>query len=261
MRINYALVGDPEKQKLIFIHGWPMRFLNYEPMSLNPVLEVLTKHFYVFAITPPGMLHSGPPSIDWDQSKTTQIIAELTDELDWKESIVLGQSNGGGIAAAYASDFPEKVQTLVLVDSTTTERADTRLNTYFKMLDVFSVYKKILLSSVTPFEAKKCLVYQIHNAANRYLTKEEVPKYQFVLRKQNLVSVDYATIESPTILIWGVDDEITPISAADQILNVVDDVELVIVPGSHTVLYDDPGLVIGELLKVLEKSDGGMEKL
>lgn len=225
--------------------------MGYEPVSFKPLIEELSKHFYVLAYTPPGILQSEPPNKVWGQQDHADLLNSLLNEFEWEEPVIMGQSYGGGIAATYASIYPENTKKIILVDAATTHRADTTMNRFQPV--GFSLYQKILSSKLIPFKLKQCFVYQVHSPIEKYLDEEHVSRYKNVVNDGSLVDVEYEKIEVPIMLVWGKQDEITPISVAQDIKARVPSSQLVVVEGGHRVLFENPSMVVKAVVENLGK--------
>jgi pimeloyl-ACP methyl ester carboxylesterase len=62
--------------------------------------------------------------------------------------------------------------------------------------------------------------------------------------------------DGPAAVVVGVQDEITPVAAAEHLVAALSDAELVVVPGAgHMTSIEAPGLVAAALARLLERVD------
>lgn len=247
VNIYYRTAGDPKKQPLVFLHGWPMNFYGYPSLRVNDVIENLAQHFYVIAPEHPGAFHSDPPQRPWNTTDYAGYVDKLMDHRQIKKAIIMGQSTGGGIAATYAALHPEKTVLTVLVDAVTTYQARTT-STFIKYNILFPIYALFLKLPIIPFSFKASLVHLAHQAPKNNLKKDTIYRYGNVI-SINKLSVDYKNIKVPIILVWGKDDESTSIKWVYQIQQDVKSAKLIVLNGGHTILYQEPEYVVNELMK------------
>lgn len=251
LKVYYEIRGDANKQPLVFIHGWPMKFLGYEPVSFDPVLDELEKHFYVIAVTPPGIIQSQPPDRFWSQEEHARFLHSFINNFQVENPIMMGQSYGGGIVATYAKLYPEETKTLILVDAATGNIGNNPYYRYFPT--ALPIYKSLLTSKLIPLSTKKCLVHLVHNASEEQLTSDNIPKYANLINdSMGKLDVKYSELKVPLMLVWGKDDEITPLATAEKIHSEVEGSKLVLVEGGHTVLFTDSKTVIDTIVENLQ---------
>ena len=180
-------------------------------------------------------------------------IHELITRLHIEKPILVGQSFGGGIAATYATLFPEDTKYLILVDAATTKSERYRpFLARIGMIFGIPIYRSILRNQFIPLSFKRLLVHLLHRAPLEILSAEKIQHYgNFVSKRLYDISVDYKKFRMPLMLVWGDRDKITPIQAAREIHEEVKNSKLVIVNGQHTILYTQPEYVVSEIVKKL----------
>lgn len=232
-----------------------MSFLGYEPVSFKPVLKKLSEYFYIVAVTPTGILQSEPPNEEWNLTKNADLLNIFLNQLGWGKSIIMGQSYGGGIASTYASIYPESTRVLIMVDSAISDRvrADTKLNKLKSA--AFPLYKALLSSRLVPFSIKQCLAYQVHSMSEEYTGPEYIRRYTYMINNGILPTVDYKTLVVPTFLVWGKQDEITPLATAEELNRQIPNSKLILLEGKHRILYENPKEVVESIVTALQESE------
>lgn len=120
-RRAYRCGGDPAmaaggtvtpdgRPTLLLLHG-----IADSSESWLPVLPGLAEHFRVLAPDFLGHGHSDKPRADYSASAFANGMRDLLDVLDIDRVTVVGHSLGGGVAAQFAYQYPERVERLVLV--------------------------------------------------------------------------------------------------------------------------------------------------
>ncbi|MEI6806452.1 MAG: alpha/beta hydrolase [Myxococcaceae bacterium] len=113
LKIAYVHLGadkDPAQTRL-FIHGWGLRM-----EAFDKLLETLSADYPVLALDLPGFGDSTEPYF-WGYEAYAQFISEFLDALGISQIHIMGQSMGGGIALTTAALFPERVRSVVIMNS------------------------------------------------------------------------------------------------------------------------------------------------
>lgn len=185
-------------KKIFIIHGW-----TYSLDKWNEVVKILRERgVEPVQLKVPGLTE--PSDKVWD-------IDGYVEWLDGKlkgetEPIILGHSNGGRIALAYAQKYPGRLKQLILMDSAGLAHNDLLPRTKLATLRTLSKAGKPLAR----LPALKKAVYKVigaqdyHNAPpNMKLTMQNM------LKADN--EIDLSKIKLPVTLIWGRDDTQTPL--------------------------------------------------
>jgi pimeloyl-ACP methyl ester carboxylesterase len=113
MRVMEA--GDPDADPLLFLHGWGLSPRCYA----DGICRLTGAGVRVIAPCLPGFGGSdGPPLNGIDLPAYARRVGRLLDELGIEHPVfVAGHSFGGGVALQLASERPERVRSLTLVNS------------------------------------------------------------------------------------------------------------------------------------------------
>ncbi len=107
-----AYVRAGQGPALLLIHG-----IGDSSDSWRPVLDQLTRHHTVIAPDLLGHGRSEKPRADYSVAAYANGMRDLLSVLEIDRATVLGHSLGGGVAAQFAYQFPERCERLVLVGS------------------------------------------------------------------------------------------------------------------------------------------------
>lgn len=107
--------GDPDADPLLFLHGWGLSPRCYA----DGVTRLTAAGIRVIAPCLPGFGGSdGPPLRGIDLSAYAHRVGRLLDVLEEHHPVfVAGHSFGGGVALQLATDRPERVRSLTLINS------------------------------------------------------------------------------------------------------------------------------------------------
>lgn len=189
----------------------------------------------------PGLTE--PSSKIWDlKSYSLWLKEKLKNE---KSVVLIGHSNGGRIAIAYAAANPGKLSRLVLIDSAGIFHNEPPLRLKrFVFRTVSKIGKGLGVS-----KKSGSLMYKLageHDYERANLNMRETMK--------NLIYKDLTPqmkkITTPTLIIWGEDDKVTPISDARKIKSQIKKSKLFVIKGAgHSPFYTHPR----EVLRILSK--------
>jgi pimeloyl-ACP methyl ester carboxylesterase len=109
-RLHYLTAGQGDA--VILLHGYTQTSRMW-----RPIIPELAKKFLVIAPDLPGIGDSGIPRHDMDLATAAAPIRELAQSLGATTARVVGHDIGLMIAYAYATQFPDAVAKLVLMDA------------------------------------------------------------------------------------------------------------------------------------------------
>ncbi|KAJ3316242.1 hypothetical protein HDU76_001953 [Blyttiomyces sp. JEL0837] len=110
-KTHYFLLGPEQGPKLVLIHGISSGWAAM-PSFVN---TLASKGFRVLAYDLYGRGYSAAPGSVYDENLYVAQLKGLLDSVGWEQSNVLGYSLGGGIAAAFAARYSNRVNHLALV--------------------------------------------------------------------------------------------------------------------------------------------------
>lgn len=193
-------MGALEK-KLYILHGWSTDTSKWTPFLNELKKENITPIFLLI----PGL--TAPLDKPWT----------LDDYVEWLYGKVhgnikvslLGHSNGGKIALAFANKYPGEVAQIFLVDSAGIYRNDFATNVKRRIL------KKVakMGRKVTNSDYARNILYKVVRETDY---REATPIQKETMK--NLIGINLVPklgiIKTPTVIIWGKNDRVTPYTDA-----------------------------------------------
>jgi pimeloyl-ACP methyl ester carboxylesterase len=234
--------GNKNGPVLVLVHGSNASLFTWEPWVTR-----LFQDFHIVTMDLPGHgLTGAVPNDDYSQEGMVKFVDEVADALRLRKFTIGGNSMGGGVAARYAEEHPDRVTALILVDAAgePTPTGD-RVPLVFKIARI-PVLNKILLH-ITP----RALVEEgLDDAIVRknILTDKMIDQYwefarmegsraangqRFMLPFPDAVKKHIGDIKAPTLILWGDKDHLIPVVAAHEFQADI--------PGSQLVIYPDTG--------------------
>lgn len=206
-------------KKIYIIHGWTYKLDKWQKFLQSAKSAGLE----------PIMLHV--PGLTTDEQRAFSMddyVAWLHRALQKEkgERIVLAHSNGGRIALHYLAKYPKGIDRLILIDSAGTQPSYAQL-------------KKRQIFAQTAQLAKKLKTNaKFYGAAYKFIRATDYANApaHMKITMQNMLDADkdfndqIAGIKTPTLLIWGRDDSLTPLASGQTMatllkakLHIIDD--------------------------------------
>jgi len=216
-------------KKIIILHGWTKN-----PDKWQTFLDILkTKGISAEFPKVPGP--TGGLDKIWKLENYIQWLKNITNKEKGKV-ILVGQSNGGRISLAFTNLFPQKVEKLILIDCAGIYHNEIPLRIKRVVFKTIAKIGKKFTSSKT----MRNLLYKFARESD-YRDLDENAKRTMV----NLISVDLkpilSKIDIPTLLIWGAQDKIEPLSYGVLMNNLIKNSKMKIIKDAgHSPQYSNP---------------------
>ncbi len=235
LRVTYREEGaETGRTPVVVLHGWGassgavvsiQRCLGGERRTVAPDL--------------PGFGASDLPPEIWGTADYAAAVRAFLREVKIERASFVGHSRGGGIAIFLAATAPELVDKLVLVDSVGI-RAH-RGPGYRARVLAFKAARRVVASRWTRRIQPLQEWFERRFGSADYRQAGAMRGTLVRLVNEDL-RVLLPRIQAPTLLIWGDQDEDTPISDGRQMEEQIPDAGLVVFPGAgHFSYADDPG--------------------
>ncbi len=218
--------------KIIILHGWTKTLDKWKEF-----IDILEKRGIKAELPKiPGL--TGSLEKVWELTDYVGWLKNITDK-EKRKAILIGHSNGGRIALAFANLYPAKVEKLILIDSAGIYHNELPLKIKRTVFKAIAKIGKKLTSSKTI----KNLLYKVARESD-YKDLDENTKQTM----SNLISSDLKPILSeikiPTLIIWGAQDRITPLSDGILMNSLIKNSKLkVINDARHSPMFTHPEIV------------------
>jgi pimeloyl-ACP methyl ester carboxylesterase len=179
----------------------------------------------------------------------------LVDKLGMEEVDLLGHSFGGRIAIRITATQPERIHSLILIDSAGIRHYEAGWRFRF-ITCLTKLGKPIILRLPNPLRARvRWRFYQAINSTD-YLTAGRLSETYNKVVSEDLEPA-LPQIRVPTLLLWGEKDHETPLRDGRVMVSRIPNAKLVILPGAgHFSFLDRPGEANQALDDFLFKSNG-----
>lgn len=251
--------GPKTAPAVILIHGFGSSLHTFEPWA-----EALQTDYRAVRLDLPGSGLSPPdPTEDYTDTRSTELILALMDQLGIRKATLVGNSIGGRIAWNIAADHPERVEKLVLISP---DGFASPGFAYGEKADVPAVMRAMRFT--LPRAAIRPNLAASYGSPGR-LGEETVKRYHDLMlapggrgallkRLEQTVLTDPATrlpaIKAPVLLLWGQKDRLIPFSNSEDYLRLLPDARLAAFKDlGHVPMEENPAQSLKPLLEFLAK--------
>ena len=228
---HYEAVG--KGKVVLLLHGW-----GDTAAGLHGLQVALGKHAQVLAVDLPGFGGTESPKTVWGLDDYAQFIQHFLAKIDSKPvSVLVGHSNGGAIAIRGLANGWLSADKLVLLAS-----AGIR-GQYKGRVKAIRLITKAgkALTMPLPKSIKRRLRSKVYKTVGSDMLVAEHLQETFKKVVTDDVQADAAKLVLPTLLIYGEQDEATPVAYGEAFHQQIDGSSLEILPGAgHFVHIDRP---------------------
>jgi pimeloyl-ACP methyl ester carboxylesterase len=246
-RVHYRDQGPKGAPVLVLIHGSNASLFTWEPW-----VSRLGDTYRIVSMDMPGHgLTGAVPSHDYSQKAMTAFVNTVVDKLGLSKFAIAGNSMGGGIAARYAETYPDRVTALVLVDAggMPAKQGDhvplgfrIGRNPVLGWLMLHITPRHIFAEGLQDSFSHRDLITPAmvdeYWELNRMDGTRAATQARFRLGQDPFVKDHTADIKAPTLILWGAQDHLIPVAAADEWHAAI--------KGSQEIVYPDAGHVLQE---------------
>lgn len=241
--INYYSVL-PEKitsnNTLIFLHGWGVD----SQLWFKIIPELVKKNWSMYFLDLPGFGQSQVPKSAYGVDDYKKIVYKFIKKLDIKKVNLIGHSFGGRITIKLASENPEFLEKIVLVDTAGVVTAS-------KIKKISTLIAKIISPIFKPSFMQPLRKKFYFFIGSEYLENEKLSQIFSKVVSENLTRL-LTHINKSTLIIWGKNDKITPLYYGELMNKLIPKSKLIIFEkAGHFSFIDQPEGFVRELIKFI----------
>ena len=261
MEVHYRDEGPKtDSIPIVLIHGTGASLHTFDDWtySLSKYRRVLRMDLPAYGLTGPFM----------DRNYSTQhyvaFISAFLQKLGVKHCVLAGNSLGGKIAWNFTSDYPDRVDRLVLIDASGYPTGSSSVPIAFQLAQLPVV--KQLFTFITPRFVAASSVKNVY-ADPQKVALEVIDRYfeltlrsgnrQAFVDKLNTPASPFSRkkvmeIQQPTLILWGAEDRLIPLEVAQQFHKDLPNSTLVVLDDlGHVPMEEDPERSIEPVLQFL----------
>lgn len=246
---HYQLIGTTSTKKptLVLLHGWGCDWQIW-----SPVIFELSKSYQLIIPDLPAFGQSSTPHEVWDSQTYADWLEKLLQKIiPSQKCILVGHSFGGKIAAIYASAHPAQVKNLIL---TAASGLPSPLTNQQKLQQRLAAMIPSSLKHAIPAALREKVLHTMGAATDHF---HSTPPQQAILKKivRENISQHLTKITAPTLLLWGDQDQDTPLSQGKEFARYINGSDLVVLPNTgHFAFIDQPKKFIEEMCAFIDRS-------
>ena len=231
-RVRYVDVG--EGPTVVLLHGFASSIENW-----ITVMPKLVKDHRVIAIDLRGFGWTDRPVADYSPAAQAKLLKAVLDERKVGKVSLVAHSWGSSVALAFALEYPQQVERIALYDAWV---YDSQLPSMFHMARakgigevLFGLFyseryeDRLTLGFYDPDVVSEGLSEEVAKAfdrpGTRFAALESVRGMRF-----DEMAPRYHTITAPTLLLWGREDVVTPVSNGEKLVRELPNAQLKIYP-------------------------------
>lgn len=214
-KIRYLEAGDAAQPIVILLHGLGA---NAESWQFN--IASLAANYHVFALDQIGFGKSDKPFLKYRVSTYVDFLDKFMSELKIEKAHLVGNSMGGWVAGLYAVKYPNKVEKIVLADAAGIQPPEIEFERIYQLnnstRDEIRANLKLLFAAPA-LQNNEALVDQlmtIRTATNDGYTINSL--IESIKRKEDFLDARLGEIKKPTLIIWGKQDGLLPVSDGEK---------------------------------------------
>ena len=256
VHVEQSGAGEP----LVLLHGF-----GESTYSWRLVAPDLASRYRVIAIDLNGFGYTqrlrDPAAYTIDGQM--RLVLGVLDRLGVERAHFVGHSYGGGLTLWIAAHHPERVRSMALLDSTMPRYSATRRSRAANVRAITYVFLRTV--AMRPGYVQKGLrasygddALATPEVARAYLDRlrvEGIDNAYYGLMAKNgapTPEIDLATIRVPALLVWGRDDELTPLKNGERIAGGLPGAHLAVIPDcGHSPMEERPRELLAALLPFL----------
>ena len=235
--------GKPDGPPLVLLHGSNASLHTWEPWvaRLGGRFRLISFDFPAHGLTGPS------PDGRYDQPAYARVVDAVVHNRGLTRFALAGNSMGGGVAARYAADHPDRIAALILVDASGAEYPKGEGDVPFLIKVVRLPFVRNLAAVITP---RSLVAAGLDGAVSvkTVMTPAAIDRYWELLRYpgnrvatierfaqgyQSVPPADLQKIMAPVLILWGREDRFVPVAAARYFAAAL--------PHSHTIIYEGVG--------------------
>ncbi len=239
LNITYRYVKGKTDVVTVLLHGWGGNLNSFRFLEN----DLISKNYSILTVDFPGFGGSDLPNENFELEDYYKIILELLRQENISKINIVAHSFGGRVAILLASKNPELINKLVFVDV-------AGIKPKFSLSKFFKVRKYKILKWLNQKGITKKDLSKYGSDDYKAMPEKLRPVFSRIVNQD--LSDESKQIKAPTILIWGKNDESTPLYMAKKLKKNIRDSEIILFDGGHFAYLQNANkflLIVNSFLK------------
>lgn len=243
ININYRESGLDCDEYVILLHGWGANI-----NTMIPISNILDDCYKTICIDMPGFGKSSDPSDVYNSFDYARVIKKFMDKKNIKKAHFIGHSFGGKVSSIIAAEEPNRVNKLVLIDSAGL-KPNRGMDYYLKVYS-FKIMRWIHNNLPLPNKEKRLENFRQKYGSDDYNDASGIMRKIMVTVVNEDIRSILKDIKSETLLIWGEDDEATPVWMGEVFEKEIQNSGLVVIEGAGHYAYLDDYVTFSKVINI-----------
>jgi pimeloyl-ACP methyl ester carboxylesterase len=254
------VVQEGQGEPVMLVHGFGASSYSYRHVQPR-----LARSFHTAAIDLTGFGYTERPRDRSAYSREAQVdlVLGVMNALGFERAHLVGHSYGGALALWLAVEHPDRVRSLVLIDSAAPSYPDDRRTA----VAAFRPLAKLFVDgALRPANVRRALERSFHD--DTLVTPELVAAYVERLRVEGVADAyrgltaparraprfDWSRVDLPTLVVWGENDGLVSVAAGRAAASRLPRAEFAVLAATgHMPAEESPQALLAVLLPFLER--------
>lgn len=237
--LDYDNLSSKKEETLVLLHG-----IGASAERWSRVIPFFYDHFRVIVPDLIGFGYSDKPTVEYNMPYFVKFLEDFLNNIGIKKANIVGSSLGGLVAAEFAFKNTSTVEKLILVSPAGTMKTSTKTLEEYILASLYPTHDNVWRAfNNMAFDPRTVTEQTIEGFIDRM--KLPNAKYAFMstmlgIRNTTNLSSRLGKIISPTIIVWGEQDEMIPLKYAEDYRSIPNSNLQVIPKCGHTPFTEKP---------------------
>lgn len=227
---------------MLLLHGW-MTSLH----TFDGITPFLSGNFRMVRLDLPGFGGSEAPEEGWGIGNYVQFIQSFCDKLGIQPEILVGHSFGGRVILKGVSEGFFTPRKLVLIASAGLTKHHIKAKLFLVAAKIGKIGLFFLPLGIRDRLRRK--LYGMAGSSDYLEAQSAVLKGTFLLSTKEDLTDSARNVRVPTLLIWGRNDVVTPLSDGKRLQMLISGSKLEVIDGAAHFVHKEKPQEVAELVK------------
>lgn len=239
--LEYSNFNSTEEETLVLLHG-----IGASAERWSKVIPFFHQHFRTIVPDIIGFGYSDKPTVEYNIPYFVKFLKDFLNRVGVKSASIAGSSFGGLVAAEFAINDINMINKLILVSPAGTMKTSTKTLEEYILASLYPTHDNVWRAfNNMAFDPRTVTEETILEFIDRM--KLPNAKYAFMstmlaIRNTTDLASRLSKVKSPTMIIWGQNDEMIPVKYSEDYRNIPNSNVKVIPRCGHTPFTEKPEL-------------------
>lgn len=239
--LEYSNFNSTEEETLVLLHG-----IGASAERWSKVIPFFHEHFRTIVPDIIGFGYSDKPTVEYNIPYFVKFLKDFLNRVGVKSASIAGSSFGGLVAAEFAINDINMINKLILVSPAGTMKTSTKTLEEYILASLYPTHDNVWRAfNNMAFDPRTVTEETILEFIDRM--KLPNAKYAFMstmlaIRNTTDLASRLSKVKSPTMIIWGQNDEMIPVKYCEDYRNIPNSNVKVIPRCGHTPFTEKPEL-------------------